>query len=101
MIGHPSLHTFPTRRSSDLGEGYSSNRAPRLAGLPFAERQAPVAQLDRAPEYEAWRALFDFNKLECAGQSLGSDVWGTGGARSEEHTSELQSLRHIVCRLLL
>src|SRR5262245_64599315 len=24
-----------------------------------------------------------------------------GGARSEEHTSELQSLRHLVCRLLL
>src|SRR5205814_8840349 len=23
-----------------------------------------------------------------------------GGARSEEHTSELQSLRHLVCRLL-
>src|ERR1035441_4847512 len=28
--------------------------------------------------------------------------WGTGRAvlRSEEHTSELQSLRHLVCRLL-
>src|SRR5438045_8327456 len=25
----------------------------------------------------------------------------TGGSRSEEHTSELQSLRHLVCRLLL
>src|ERR1035441_11010173 len=25
----------------------------------------------------------------------------TGGFRSEEHTSELQSLRHLVCRLLL
>src|SRR5215212_12177360 len=25
----------------------------------------------------------------------------TGPARSEEHTSELQSLRHLVCRLLL
>src|SRR5258705_2190522 len=25
----------------------------------------------------------------------------TGGCRSEEHTSELQSLRHLVCRLLL
>src|SRR5258705_13706756 len=25
----------------------------------------------------------------------------TGGNRSEEHTSELQSLRHLVCRLLL
>src|SRR5262245_48646934 len=26
---------------------------------------------------------------------------GTGSSRSEEHTSELQSLRHLVCRLLL
>src|ERR1035438_10666602 len=26
---------------------------------------------------------------------------GIGAARSEEHTSELQSLRHLVCRLLL
>src|ERR1035441_8208651 len=26
---------------------------------------------------------------------------GLGVARSEEHTSELQSLRHLVCRLLL
>src|SRR5262245_64557862 len=25
----------------------------------------------------------------------------TAGGRSEEHTSELQSLRHLVCRLLL
>src|SRR5437899_4346231 len=25
----------------------------------------------------------------------------SGGTRSEEHTSELQSLRHLVCRLLL
>src|SRR5262245_4699725 len=32
------------------------------------------------------------------------DLWQllkTGQARSEEHTSELQSLRHLVCRLLL
>src|ERR1039458_10633182 len=30
-------------------------------------------------------------------------VWdkGVGRPRSEEHTSELQSLRHLVCRLLL
>src|SRR5205814_3953201 len=28
--------------------------------------------------------------------------WGArAGTRSEEHTSELQSLRHLVCRLLL
>src|ERR1035441_1217226 len=28
-------------------------------------------------------------------------IWPTTTARSEEHTSELQSLRHLVCRLLL
>src|ERR1039458_5428728 len=27
--------------------------------------------------------------------------WGGNPVRSEEHTSELQSLRHLVCRLLL
>src|SRR5262245_66290147 len=31
--------------------------------------------------------------------SRSSTAWGT--SRSEEHTSELQSLRHLVCRLLL
>src|SRR5687768_18371604 len=29
------------------------------------------------------------------------DVRGDGGGRSEEHTSELQSRLHLVCRLLL
>src|SRR5690625_2078334 len=31
----------------------------------------------------------------------GSKKWDTGSARSEEHTSELQSRGHLVCRLLL
>src|SRR5258705_7596416 len=33
--------------------------------------------------------------------SEGSKLARCGPARSEEHTSELQSLRHLVCRLLL
>src|SRR5947199_3370962 len=33
--------------------------------------------------------------------STGSPDGEGGGVRSEEHTSELQSLRHLVCRLLL
>src|SRR5258705_10140611 len=38
-----------------------------------------------------------------AGQRLGRDAQDhlVGEIRSEEHTSELQSLRHLVCRLLL
>src|SRR5258705_4765100 len=31
----------------------------------------------------------------------GAGTSGVAGIRSEEHTSELQSLRHLVCRLLL
>src|SRR5262245_65144285 len=36
-----------------------------------------------------------------ARRSRGCSRAGTSGPRSEEHTSELQSLRHLVCRLLL
>src|SRR5262245_62520407 len=33
--------------------------------------------------------------------ALGALAWTAVLVRSEEHTSELQSLRHLVCRLLL
>src|SRR5471030_2656720 len=36
-----------------------------------------------------------------SGAGLDGKIAGAGQARSEEHTSELQSLRHLVCRLLL
>src|SRR5205814_8633447 len=35
------------------------------------------------------------------GGALAGDTPATERVRSEEHTSELQSLRHLVCRLLL
>src|SRR5205814_7261558 len=40
---------------------------------------------------------------ECAGTStpISPSTTTSGVPRSEEHTSELQSLRHLVCRLLL
>src|SRR5258705_4375048 len=37
----------------------------------------------------------------CAMPSSAPGVTGGPNGRSEEHTSELQSLRHLVCRLLL
>src|SRR5262245_63465107 len=45
-------------------------------------------------------------RLICPGRVAGGSAGLSGGAtaaeaRSEEHTSELQSLRHLVCRLLL
>src|SRR5437879_11400481 len=59
---HRALHSFPTRRSSDL----AATRWPR-----------PEDALRRSSR-KRWRA-----------------------ARSEEHTSELQSPMYLVCRLLL
>src|SRR5258708_17116236 len=48
---------------------------------------------DLAPRVEAVR-----DRLEDADQSAASTL---GARRSEEHTSELQSPDHLVCRLLL
>src|ERR1039458_10776288 len=51
--------------------------------------------------------LFPYTTLfrsEVGGVELGDggvEEFGEGEFRSEEHTSELQSLRHLVCRLLL
>src|SRR5262245_65375788 len=45
--------------------------------------------------YAALTVIADFNKTHAT-----NPEW-TPHARSEEHTSELQSLRHLVCRLLL
>src|SRR5690349_18218987 len=57
---HPNLHSYPTRRSSDLFVAWLSTVA---------------------PDYRVLRQPLD-------------------ASRSEEHTSELQSRRELVCRLL-
>src|SRR5262245_65133976 len=53
-----------------------------------------------APELVTAADLIEFdldgNAVDAKGRSLYSERF-----RSEEHTSELQSLRHLVCRLLL
>src|SRR5205085_12622022 len=95
QFDHPrDLHSFPTRRSSDLATKTPQMRAssadatidPGLTQLPFASIP---------------------NRSECPLQSpSGSCGWSmtarwTPNVRSEEHTSELQSQSNLVCRLLL
>src|SRR5947207_9664811 len=75
---HPDLHSFPTRRSSDLGR--SSRR-------PASSHRAPGR---RATAKSAKRVRGFVNSF------LPNAV-----GRSEEHTSELQSHSDLVCRLLL
>src|SRR5690348_17877023 len=73
------LHSFPTRRSSDLlGDVADDEHHADL--LAFAVRHRRTGEVHREP------------------RTVGRDQ---GAVRSEEHTSELQSPVHIVCRLLL
>src|SRR5262245_62839411 len=83
----PRPPLFPTRRSSDLGYGRRGN--PDGPG-----RREPLA---RAAER---LGVEDQVELEHRLSVHVETLRGTG-ERSEEHTSELQSLRHLVCRLLL
>src|SRR5262245_64643410 len=86
------LHSFPTRRSSDL--------AHYVAGDPAgAVGHRLVVALDAAARVRARRP-----RRHVVGPLAGAREIGARHARearSEEHTSELQSLRHLVCSLLL
>src|SRR5437899_3487412 len=57
---------------------------------------------DRLAEYVKRQVSREVPKLIGGGASqTPHQVTNLTGERSEEHTSELQSLRHLVCRLLL
>src|SRR5687768_18209249 len=76
---HRPLHSFPTRRSSDL-----------LALQPDANLRL----------YNPHELPLDAT-VTCGGAPRTLQVAPHDAIRSEEHTSELQSRLHLVCRLLL
>src|SRR5205814_10695185 len=73
---HRDLHSFPTRRSSDLSL-IDATGPPWTPAQPLPRGTRSLTLQNQCP-FRAYAEL-----------------------RSEEHTSELQSLRHLVCRLLL
>src|SRR2546430_10860810 len=74
------------RRPRGLGRGRSPDRG--LAGRARGEQRA-----HHAPPHEAFASAISFLRVSIS-------LWATS-ARSEEHTSELQSQSNLVCRLLL
>src|SRR5439155_21255854 len=94
---HRVLHSFPTRRSSDL---INCERFPYLVGgfvqycyvFSFFGR---VRIPDGVPDGVASAASCALRTVIHAFDRVGRVE------RSEEHTSELQSRGHLVCRLLL
>src|SRR5690606_41551621 len=96
-----SLLSFPTRRSSDLldarfddGFGLHHGRAARIG----AALHQPAQVVDRIQIDVVKAADFGF---DVARHGQVDHDHGAVAARSEEHTSELQSRENLVYRLLL
>src|ERR1035438_4295510 len=133
---HRDLHSFPTRRSSDLcavepsvpgcsaairRSGYpeprichakADRKSTRLNSSHLGISYAVFCLLRRPPR----STLFPYTTLfrSVCSRTISSGLFCSNPqirlsrttdlpceGRSEEHTSELQSLRHLVCRLLL
>src|SRR5205814_10216897 len=97
----PFLHCFPTRRSSDLSYSLVGKRGALLSHIPvvdaFENRIKEFAQ-----KIASWKLPSLSHKFIlrdpigiCDVRVLGDDYLAYEH-RSEEHTSELQSLRHLV-----
>src|SRR5262245_62270666 len=83
---HLDIHPFPTRRSSDLWRADEELRV-RTWVEDFRRVRSRRCYEATGPGDTALTAVTDWVYVDIA-------------TRSEEHTSELQSLRHLVCRLL-
>src|SRR5690606_41867887 len=99
--GHRALHSFPTRRSSDLVVVLAATIATLLlaAGIAFHLSGTVTRPLRQAILLARGIAGGDLtqeirvDRRDEAGEMLLA-------LRSEEHTSELQSRENLVCRLL-
>src|SRR3712207_8298909 len=78
-------------------------RPPRSTLFPYTTlfRSQPAAVLRRAGHRAHVVALDDQQVQQRLGNVLDRHRRHAVGARSEEHTSELQSRQYLVCRLLL
>src|SRR5207244_13623081 len=101
LHSNATLHSFPTRRSSDLYyASYTSDEMRTAVETAHAlERLTTAHCRARQSMHNAVDSGLDCIEhaefLVPAGPGM-----TTGGIRSEEHTSELQSPDHIVCRLM-
>src|SRR5688572_28070347 len=97
---HRDLHSFPTRRSSDL----SGRRPRRCAATASARRSITKGDFRRGcrrrSRWRAWMRGWPDSAVSVEQRRLGYRRLDAG-ERSEEHTSELQSQSNLVCRLLL
>src|SRR5690349_23692074 len=94
---HHNLHSFPTRRSSDL-TGICSVRSARVRRYSRLYCPRGSGMKGNPKPWVFAFALLPALLLTSAARAQQSPP---RTRRSEEHTSELQSRRDLVCRLLL
>src|SRR5690606_41884559 len=99
-VGACALHSFPTRRSSDLHDplrvrdfGPDSDFGGTAELYPDV-RQRIAGTTARHPHEKR-------GSTRAEGHRAGTRPLEWKAVRSEEHTSELQSRENLVCRLLL
>src|SRR5207302_8242527 len=96
-----SLHSFPTRRSSDLSVetldlSEVMGRIQRLR-----DNEPPVVErLKAIRAYVSTNSIPENALVKMAKLGAVIHTWMKETERSEEHTSELQSRENLVCRLL-
>src|SRR5439155_26778842 len=82
---------------SEIELTYDPSIAEERSGRPFgieSLREIQLSKHDALDDFARGRALFSFDEWR-------DFLLRSVGLRSEEHTSELQSRGHLVCRLLL
>src|SRR5690606_41544484 len=97
----PASHSFPTRRSSDLIEGDPEATLDKMqqvirAALAPAEPSAQDRKVAAAASQAINAARAEVAAMDKA--EAKTQVAEQTEARSEEHTSELQSRENLVCR---
>src|SRR5690606_40883086 len=95
----PVLLSFPTRRSSDLPSGSPGGDAPSSAAASVHRDSASSASTPYASSNTASTRCPGARPAMCNARAPSATA--AAPARSEEHTSELQSRENLVCRLLL
>src|SRR5205823_14960011 len=97
----PNVHSFPTRRSSDL-ESLVFVVASTLIALATLFAVTWVAGFDHvAARLQAVQPIWFLVALGAEAVAYVGYVLSYREVRSEEHTSELQSLAYLACRVLL
>src|SRR5438045_9661633 len=100
------MSTSPLANRSLLSSSLSSSiirLTPRCTLFPYTTLFRSLVAADLRDAHHEQRAHED-QEVRCEQEEDDDDLHPERlglGERSEEHTSELQSLRHLVCRLLL